>query len=62
MRLLLAGVPKEKIKFTRNEEDTVDLLDLNGIDKVFITYDVYTIHIANKVKARLENRLKEEEK
>ena len=62
LRLLLAGVPKEKIKFTRNEEDTVDLLDLNGIDKVFITYDVYTIHIANKVKARLENRLKEEEK
>ena len=62
LRLLLAGVPKEKIKFTRNEEDTVDLLDLNGIDKVFITYDVYTIHIENKVKARLENRLKEEEK
>lgn len=60
LRLLLAGVPKEKIKFTRNEEDTVGLLDLTDIDKVFITYDVYTVHIADKVKAKLEKRLKEE--
>lgn len=61
LRLLLAGVPKEKIKFTEKEIDTVELLDLEGIDKVFITYDVYTVHIAESVKSKLVEKIKERE-
>lgn len=62
LRLLLAGVPKEKIKFTKKEEDTVALLDLDKVDKVYITYDVYTVNMANMVKSKLEERLKEEKR
>jgi len=61
LRLLLAGVPREKISYTRNEIDTVELLNLEGIDKVFITYDVYTVHTANAVKQKLLKKIKKEE-
>lgn len=61
LRLLLAGVPREKIVCTKDEQDTVKILNLEGIDKVFITYDVYTVHIANAVRHKLIEKIQGEE-
>ena len=60
LRALLADIPVEKIFIAEKELDTASLVDLNKIDKVFITYDVYTVHIANEVKDKLVSRINSE--
>lgn len=57
VRLLLAGVPAEKIFTFPKEVEAADLLNFACVDKIFILYDVYTIHLANGAKARLLNRM-----
>ena len=60
VRLQMAGVPKEKIVHVRNEMDLVDDLNLEGIDKIFILHDLYAIALKNKIKERIEHRIKQE--
>ncbi|MDO5148706.1 MAG: MurT ligase domain-containing protein [Oscillospiraceae bacterium] len=59
LRLLIAGIPREKIKFTEHEEDAAELLDLNGIKTTYIFFDLYTDHykeiIKEKVKEKMNN-------
>ncbi|MDR1082969.1 MAG: MurT ligase domain-containing protein [Coriobacteriales bacterium] len=57
LRLLIAGVAREKIRRTRYEHDTAALVELAEVDKVFILYDVYTIARAEEVLRRLRARL-----
>ncbi len=65
LRLLLAGIDREKISHTREKETAPSLLSLSEPDSIFILYDVYTIDLANQVKettkALLEKRGKEDE-
>ncbi len=58
VRLLLAGVPAEKIGTYPKEIPAADLVDFEGAEKIFILYDVYTIHLANGAKERLLKRMK----
>ncbi len=60
LRLLLAGVPKEKIAHQEDVETAASLLDPGDVDAVFILYDVYTIGLANRVKERVEALLSRE--
>ncbi len=46
LRLLLAGVPNDKIFTTDNEREAWKLLKLDGTDKVFILHQVYKIKMA----------------
>ena len=59
LRLLIAGIPREKIKFTEHEEDAAELLDLDGIKTTYIFFDLYTDHykeiIKEKVKEKMNN-------
>ena len=50
LRLLMAGIPPEKISHTAENHQAAELLSQEGIDAVFILYDVYTIGLANQVK------------
>lgn len=56
LRLMLAGVPKDRIFTTDNEADAYKLLRLHGTDKVFILHQVYKIQTAMTAR---DNILKE---
>lgn len=59
VRLLMAGIPREKIKTTPDETKAGELLDLNGIKNTYIFFDLYTSHfkdiIEKTVKEKMEN-------
>lgn len=57
VRLLLAGVDGDRIQTYPEEVKAADLLDHTGVDKIFILYDVYTIHLAKGAKERLIKRM-----
>ena len=53
VRLLLAGVPEEKIKTCVSEDDILNVIELReGLD-VYILYEVYQIVIYEKIKAEI---------
>lgn len=58
VRLLLAGVPKEKLLHVEDNEKAASLLNPEAADAVFILYDVYTIGLANRVKEQVKDRLR----
>lgn len=57
LRLLLAGLPKEKLSHLPEHEQAAAQVDLSAPDAVFILYDVYTIGLANHVKDQLKDLL-----
>jgi len=61
LRLLLAGVEKEKISLEKSEIEAVKHLDVNSVDKIFILYDVYTTVIADLVKNEIEAKIRQEQ-
>jgi len=60
LRLLMAGIENEKIVTVEKELDTANAVDLNLCDKVFILYDVYTIHLAETTQKGVVSRIEEE--
>lgn len=50
LRLLLAGVPEEKIHCVKNELDAAKELELKDTDKVFILHDLTTPKLTAEVK------------
>lgn len=60
LRLLLAGVPEEKLRCVRQETDAPAQLMLSGTDKVFILHDLTTPVLTEKVRdgvlAEIEKR------
>lgn len=61
VRLLMAGVPEEKIVHVEQVEETAQHLNASEIDTVFIMYDVYTIQLASQVKQQVADILRREE-
>lgn len=61
LRLLLAGVPKEKIFFEKSEIEAVKHLNIENIDKVFILYDVFTTTTANLVRDEIVAKIKQKQ-
>lgn len=61
LRLLLAGIPREKIFYEKNEINAVKHLNINYVDKIFVLYDVYTTGIADLVKDEIIAKIKQEE-
>ena len=53
VRLQMADIPKEKIVCQRDEISLVDKLNLEGIDKVFILHDLYSIDLKNQIKKKI---------
>lgn len=58
VRLLLAGVPEERISHREENELAAQALRAQDVDAVFILYDVYTIGLANRVKEQVKELLK----
>ncbi len=59
VRLLIAGIPEDKIVAQRDEMAFVDNLKLEGIDKVFILHDLYSLEETAKIKEKVKNLIKE---
>ena len=57
VRLQMADIPKEKIVHQRDELGLVDKLNLEGIDKVFILHDLYSISLKNQIKKKVEEKI-----
>ena len=53
LRLLMAGVNREKINVIEDEFKTVDLIKKDNIDKIFILHDMNKYGIALKLKEKL---------
>ena len=58
VRLLIAGVDKERIVKKRDEISAVDRLKLEGIDSVFILHDLYSIELKEATKKKVEVMIK----
>lgn len=59
VRLQMADIQKEKIIYQRDEISLVDKLNLEGIDKVFILHDLYSIDLKNQIKKKVEEKILE---
>lgn len=57
LRLLLAGIEKEKISCVINEPDAVNYLSLKKDNKIFILYDVYNMEILKNVKKAIVDKI-----
>lgn len=60
LRLLLAGVPEEKLSKIEDELKTVSLINQESVDTIFILHDIYKFDVASKLKETLRNKLIEE--
>lgn len=61
LRLLMAGIPEEKIVLCEKEEDAASYVDYAAVDKIYILHDIYSVQYENakKVYQDLKNRLEE---
>lgn len=57
LRLLLAGIPEEKIVCVDDEYDTAKHVDFDGISKIYILHDVNIITLGRKVKDKIKTRI-----
>lgn len=62
LRLLMAGVDKDKIFTTEDESKALSLLKTDGIDAVYILHDTTTVDIAQKLFTEAEKILREAQK
>ena len=53
VRLLMAGVPEEKISCSVDEMAGIDLIKRDSVDSVFILYDTSTYNLSCKMKEKL---------
>ncbi len=61
VRLLLAGVPEDRISCAEEEMDGVDLIKTKEVDHVYILYDTSTYNLSCKMKDKLVNSLEVEQ-
>lgn len=61
LRLLLAGVPEERLRCVTHETDAPAELELTGTDKVFVLHDLTTPKLTAEVKRGILARLEEKE-
>lgn len=60
LRMLLAGVPEEKIICIPKHLDVLDYADISDVETVYIVYDIYTSAEARKVTAEITERIRKE--
>ena len=56
----MADIPKEKIIHMRDEVEAASHMNTEGIDTVYVLYDVYTIHLRDAVKAAVKELINKE--
>lgn len=59
LRLLLGGVPEERLICTAKELDAPDFLKLDGTDSIFILHELYAADDAMKVRDRVLDKIRQ---
>ncbi len=59
LRLLIAGVPEDKITTLRRESDVAGAIRYDDADRIFLLYDVYRYEIALKVLDEVMAKIRE---
>lgn len=59
VRLLLAGIPREKLVCLRDPDETPEHLDFQGVDKIYVLHDVNFITRGHRVRDAVKQRLLE---
>ena len=62
LRLLLAGVPENKIVSITNEDNAANYLSLNKNNDIYILYDMYEQNIVDNVNQQIKEKIFEKEK
>lgn len=57
VRLLMAGIPAEKIAHREDPLEAAQAMEVDSPDTVFVLYDLYSVNLSQKVKAQLHQRL-----
>lgn len=58
VRLLIAGIPKEKIICCDHEEDTADLVDISASENIYILFDMYNFRYKSNIEAKLKEKIR----
>lgn len=58
LRLLLAGLPEEKLTHRIDQENVATGLRLEGVEAVVVLYDIHNIGLASRIKAQVEEMLR----
>ena len=58
LRLLIAGIPEEKIKTTEQEADAAALLSLESIKNIYIFFDMYEDQYKEMLKVKIKEMMK----
>jgi hypothetical protein len=59
LRLLLAGVPEDKIKVTDSEYDMPALIDFKKANHVYLLFEIFALEQSRKVKDGIVKRMSE---
>ncbi len=59
LRLLLAGIPEEKIVAVEEEKDIIDYVDREGIEKVYVLYEIDCLTKAKNMRDAIVLKAKE---
>ncbi len=59
LRLLLAGIPPERIACAEREEDVAQYVDTEGIERVYVLFDVDFVTKARRIRDAIVARAKE---
>ena len=59
VRLQMADIDMKKVICQRDEISLVEKLNLDGIDKVFILHDLYSINLKNEIKDKVKRKIEE---
>ena len=60
LRLLLAGIPEEKLVCLAEEKDTPAHVDIHGVEKIFVLHDVNAISRGRAVRDAVRHRIQAE--
>lgn len=62
LRLLLAGVPEEKISYTANELDSPDMAKLFANDNIYVLYGTDSIALGKKIADKVKEKIRSGER
>ena len=61
LRLLMAGVPEERIRCVASETEAADQLIYKGTDKIFVLYELYAVDEALELRDQICEAVKKQE-
>lgn len=59
VRLLIAGIDKNKIVIVDEEHKVIDEIDYRNVDEIFLSYDIYSCDLSLVLRSLIEKKMEE---